>query len=334
VVANAVLAVVVNPSKDGAAAVVHEVTRQCEHHGMPPPLIYETTVDEPGGAQAAQAVSDGADIVVAAGGDGTVRAVAGALVDGPVPMGIIPVGTGNLLARNLDLPLASVADAVAIIMGGRDRRIDVGWARILATDVTDAGTPPPDAAATADTHIFTVIAGLGFDAAMVADTDAGLKRRVGWIAYFIAGMRHLNAQRMRLTVQADDRPGVATRLRSILVGNCGRLPGGVVLLPNARIDDGILDVAGIDTRVGLAGWAQLLGEVILQGTRIRNNSPWKIGRIGHATARRVRIRVDGPGEYVQVDGDPLGRVTALEVWVQPGALLVRTGDFDGAQSKG
>jgi diacylglycerol kinase family enzyme len=180
------------------------------------------------------------------------------------------------------------------------------------------------AARVGDTQLFVVIAGLGFDAAMVVDTNDSLKRRVGWPAYFIGGIRHLHERRMQVAVSLDGRPEVATKLRSILVGNCGKLPGGVVLLPGAVIDDGILDVAGIDTRGGLAGWAQLLGEVILQGTRIRNNSPYKIGRILHTRARRAIIRVvSDAGEYAQVDGDLLGRVGELETWVEPGALVVR-----------
>jgi diacylglycerol kinase family enzyme len=96
----------------------------------------------------------------------------------------------------------------------------------------------------------------------------------------------------------------------------------VTLLPDAEIDDGVLDVAAIDTRGGLAGWAQLLGEVVMQGAGLRNDLPGKIGRIDHARARHTLIRVEG-GEHAQVDGDPMGRVIELEIWVDPGALLVR-----------
>jgi diacylglycerol kinase family enzyme len=318
------IAVVVNPSKEGAIALVATVKRMCAERSLPRPIIFETTVGEPGGPQALAAVAAGADVVVAAGGDGTVRAVASAMVGSRVPMGIIPVGTGNLLARNLDLPLTSVADGVGVVMDGRDRHIDIGRARVVATDVGPDGVPRPGAATVGDTEVFLVIAGLGFDAAMVVDTVDTLKRRVGWIAYFLAGMRHLHERRMKVSVWSDDRPEVTTKLRSILVGNCGKLPGGVLLLPHAVIDDGVLDVAGIDTRGGIAGWAQLLVEVLLQGTRIRNNSLPKIGRIRHSRARKVRIRVDGPAEHAQVDGDPLGRLTEIETWVEPGALLVRT----------
>ncbi len=316
------VAVVVNPSKEGADELVETVKRVCEDAALPAPLFYETTVEEPGGPQARAAVAAGADVVVAAGGDGTVRAVASAMAGSDVPMAIIPVGTGNLLARNLDLPLTSVEEGMAVVLGGRDRHIDVGWARVTETDVGLDGEPRPDAATLGDTQMFLVIAGLGFDAAMVADADDSLKRRIGWVAYFLAGVRHLHGRRIRATVTLDDGEPATTRLRSIMVGNCGRLPGGVTLLPDAEIDDGVLDVAAIDTRGGLAGWAQLLGEVVMQGAGLRNDLPGKIGRIDHARARRTVIRVES-GEHAQVDGDPMGRLLELETWVDPGALLVR-----------
>lgn len=313
------LAVVINPSKEGAAEVRAVVEHVCADAAMPPPAFYETTVDDPGTGQARAALADGADVVVAAGGDGTVRAVAEALVGTDCPMGLLPVGTGNLLARNLDIPLASVAEALAVVLGGHDRRIDVGRARVTEY-APDAEVPEDPETA----HIFLVIAGLGFDAAMVADADDQLKARVGWVAYFVAGVRHLHGRRMRATIRLDDAEEVEARLRSIMVGNCGRLPGGITLLPDAVIDDGELDVAAIDTRGGLAGWAQLFGEVVAQGLGVQNDMPGKIGRIDHIRARRAVIRVDG-GEQAQADGDPLGRAVELETWVEPGALVVRTG---------
>ncbi|QAY63879.1 diacylglycerol kinase [Xylanimonas allomyrinae] len=318
------VAVVVNPSKEGAADLVATVRRVCAQAALPEPSFYETTVEQTGAAQARQAVAAGADVVVAAGGDGTVRAVASAMVGTSVPMALLPVGTGNLLARNLDVPLASVDEAMAVVLGGRDRHIDVGWARVAETETGLDGEPRADAATPGDTQLFLVIAGLGFDAAMVADADDTLKRRVGWIAYFLAGVRHLHGRRMRVQVSLDGGEPVTARLRSIMVGNCGRLPGGVTLLPDAKLDDGVLDIAAIDTRGGLAGWAQLLGEVVMQGAGLHNDLPGKIGRIDHARATRTSIRVEG-GEHAQVDGDPMGRVIELEAWVDPGALLVRAG---------
>lgn len=320
------LAVVVNPSKQGAGGLRVQVRAYCRAHGLAEPLWYETTVDDPGKGPARQALDDGAGIVIAAGGDGTVRAVAETMVDSGTPMGVLPVGTGNLLARNLELPLTGVDEALDVILHGRTRAIDVGWLRVAEfADVPRNGDHPNQPDHEPDTerlHIFLVIAGLGFDAAMVATADSNLKKRVGWLAYFVAGLSHMQARRMRATLQLDDSPQVEARARSIMVGNCGMLPGGVTLLPDAVLDDGVLDVAAVDVRGGVFGWAQLTLEIAMQGVGVRNDLPEKLGRIDHTKARRARIRVPA-GEETQVDGDPLGRAVEIDVHVQAGALLVR-----------
>jgi diacylglycerol kinase family enzyme len=322
------VAFVANPSKPGVPDLRATVRRACAEQYLPEPLWLETTPEDPGIGQTADAVARGADVVVALGGDGTVRAVAEALVGSRVPMGLIPVGTGNLLARNLDIPLGDPLTALQIALDGTDRTIDVGWLRVLeseadvADDIAEAADDLPADTERPRDHIFLVIAGVGFDAAMVADADDQLKARVGWIAYFVAGIKHLHGRRLRTAVALDGGPAAAVRVRSLLVGNCGRLPGGITLLPDAELDDGWLDVAAIDTRGGVAGWAQLLGEVVLQGVGVRSQLPAKIGRIDHTRAREVRIHVPG-GEWVQVDGDVIGQVTDMSARVDPGALVVR-----------
>lgn len=317
------IAVVLNPSKPGTVGLRSRVRAACVERGLPQPLFYETTVDDPGQGHARRAVEEGADVVVAAGGDGTVRAVAEELVGGTTPMGVIPVGTGNLLARNLDVPVADTERAIRTVLDGRTRAIDVGWLRVDEfapdDDPTDPSEPPHD---TRTEHIFLVIAGLGFDAAMVAGADPELKRRVGWMAYFVAGLPHLRARRLKARMWLDDEPPTDARLRSLMIGNCGTLPGGITLLPDAVLDDGVLDVAAVDARGGVLGWAQLTVEVAMQGLGVRSDLPEKLGRIDHATCRRVRVRVSG-GDEVQVDGDPLGRAVEISSRVEPSALRVR-----------
>ena len=322
------VAFVANPSKPDVPDLRATVRRACAEQYLPEPLWLETTPEDPGIGQTKDAVARGADVVVALGGDGTVRAVAEALVGTGVPMGLVPVGTGNLLARNLDIPIGDPLGALQIALDGTDRTIDVGWLRVLRResdvddDIAEAADDLPDDTEQPRDHIFLVIAGIGFDAAMVADADDDLKAKVGWVAYFVAGIKHLHGRRLRTTVRLDDGPETPARVRSFLIGNCGRLPGGLTLLPDAVLDDGWLDVAAIDTRGGVAGWAQLLGEVVLQGVGVRNQLPAKIGRIDHARAREVHLRVAG-GEYVQVDGDVLGQVTEVSARVEPAALVVR-----------
>jgi diacylglycerol kinase family enzyme len=305
-------AFVINPIKvpdlRGLKALVHDVV---ESLGLHEPMWFETTVEDPGRGQAKEAMAQGACVVVAAGGDGTVRAVAGALAGSTVPMGLIPMGTGNLLARNLDLPLGDVRELVRVALAGRVHAIDVGY---LTADSPEAGEHP---------HLFLVMAGLGFDAAMVAGADHDLKRRVGWFAYFLAGARHLHARRLRVRMRIDGALPQQRRLRSVLFANCGRLPGGIVLLPDAELDDGWLDVAGIDTRGGLFGWATLFGQVILQGLGVRKGLPNAAGTIEFWRGHEVEVRCEAP-EPVQVDGDLVGRATTVAVAVRPAALRVRT----------
>jgi diacylglycerol kinase family enzyme len=316
------LAFVANPSKNGAEQLKAALVSRCTAEGLPDPIWLETTVEDPGLGQTKDALAQGADVVVAVGGDGTVRAVAQGMADSGKPMALLPLGTGNLLARNLDISVTDRDDAFDIVLHGVDRKIDVGWLRVdepaAPRDKDREGNGPADTG----THIFLVIAGLGFDAAMVADADDTLKSKVGWIAYFVAGVKHLHGRRTEMTITLDDRPPITTRLRSLMVGNCGRLPGGITLIPDAIIDDGIHDIAAIDTRGGLMGWVQLFGEVVMQGFGVSNDLPNKIGRIDHTRAKDVHLEVP-EGEQVQVDGDVLGRARAVTTWVDPSALVVR-----------
>jgi diacylglycerol kinase family enzyme len=326
------VAFIANPSKPGVAELRDTAVQACATRYLPEPLWYETTEEDPGVGQAKQAVEDGAQVVVVVGGDGTVRAVAEGLAGTEVAMGLLPQGTGNLLARNLDLPLGDVDELLRIALTGTERRIDVGWLTVERDekDVSDpvsdlepdAETPAHGAHEEARDHIFLVIGGLGFDAAMVADADEQLKAKVGWIAYFVAGIKHLHSRRMRLQVSLDEGPWYQLRLRSLMIGNCGRLPGGITLLPDAVLDDGWLDVGAVDTRAGLFGWTQLFGEVAMQRFGVRTELPNKIGRIDHARARTVRVRSREP-QHVQVDGDIIGRAYDLSTRVDHHALTVR-----------
>ena len=325
--AQQLVAFVANPTKPDVGELRTAVVRACATLDLPEPLWLETTAEDPGHGQTQAALEQGADVVVAGGGDGTVRAVAEAMSGTGTPMAILPLGTGNLLARNLDIPIADLEEALLIALEGRDRTIDVGRLKILEADQDAAPDPdvpdsPDGRAVRSSEHIFLVISGLGFDAAMVSDANARLKARVGWVAYFLAGIRHLHGRRLEMKIELDDNEPIRVKGRTVLMGNCGRLPGGLVLMPDAELDDGILDVAAIDTRGGIAGWAQLFGEVVMQGFGVSNDLPNKIGRIDHTQCQRIRVSVKG-GEQVQVDGDIIGRATAVESWIDAGALVVR-----------
>ncbi|KAE8763212.1 diacylglycerol/lipid kinase family protein [Georgenia thermotolerans] len=366
-------AVVFNPSKGADARTVRALVAQTATDvGMDEPLWFETTVEDPGLGQTREALERGASVVIAAGGDGTVRAVAEGLAGTGVPMGLLPLGTGNLFARNLDLPLTSQREMVATALTGRNRTVDLGWLRTEpltaaearevrgredastarsaertesgqaakgryldpahpedAGTLEEAGAVPPDTPAAPEDpdkeHVFLVIGGLGFDAAMVAGADEELKARLGWIAYFVAGVKHLAGRKIRASVElgASEQSETITA-RTILFANVGRLPGGVVLFPDAQIDDGYLDIAVIDTRGGLIGWADLLRKVTLQGLGVRKDLlPYSTGSIRFRRAQELVVRTEEP-EHVQVDGDLVGFATTIYVRAEKGGLVVRT----------
>ena len=215
-------AVVANPvkMKDGGRSH-RELRAALARAGWPEPLWLETTREDPGGGQTRQAVQAGAEVIFACGGDGTVTACASELAGTDVTLAVVPSGTGNLLAANLELP-AHPADAVAVATARGRRRLDVG---------------------VVESNCFTVMAGMGFDAQMLRDTPETLKARLGWPAYVIAAARHLCETPMQVSISLDGAPPFTRRARSVLVGNIGELRGGLRLLPDAQPDDGLLDVA-------------------------------------------------------------------------------------------
>jgi diacylglycerol kinase (ATP) len=310
------IAFIVNSTKPGMIVLREAAYRACSLRYLPEPMWLTTSPDDPGTRSAREAIKNGAGALVAIGGDGTVRAVAVAAAEAGVPMGIIPSGTGNLLARNLALPLNDSYAALRVALDGSNIPVDMGWLTVTKENGDSDELP------------FLVIAGLGFDAEMVAGARDSLKKNLGWGAYFVAALRYLGATRMHATVRIDGGEPVTGRMRTILIANCGRLPGGVVLIPDAVFDDGILDVATLDARGGIAGWAELFGEVWFQGTRL--NAPtlpnaWRIGRIDHARGTTVEITAESP-QRIQVDGDSLGRALSMKARIQPGVLRVRAGE--------
>ncbi|MDQ1540269.1 MAG: hypothetical protein QOH29_995, partial [Actinomycetota bacterium] len=180
--------------------------------GWEPPLWLETTEEDPGRGQAEDAIKQGVDVVLVCGGDGTITACAAALANSRVPLAIVPAGTGNLLARNLELPLDRDA-ALEIALTGSDRTLDVG---------------------TIDGEPFVVMAGMGLDAVMLSDASEALKARVGWAAYVLSAARHLRDRPVEVELTGDDAAPIHRRIHGLVVGNVGRLQGGVPLLPDAE----------------------------------------------------------------------------------------------------
>jgi YegS/Rv2252/BmrU family lipid kinase len=254
--------------------------------------VFVTDKAEGGVSAACGAALDGADLVVAVGGDGTVRGCAEGLAETGVPLGVVPHGTANLLARTLRIPgQPKAALAVALAAGGVDRTIDL---------------------AVADGVPFTAMAGMGLDAAVVAGTK--LKHQFGWLAYAMSGAVHLALPPVRFTIRLDDGAPFEREARSVVAGNSGLLPGGFSLLPDARLDDGLLDV-GVLAPHGPFGWTRLAARVLTHSHR-------QDRMLERFKARKVEIAAQAllPRE---VDGELVAAGHALTVAIAPSALTVR-----------
>jgi diacylglycerol kinase (ATP) len=292
-------AVIVNPAKSVGPALKGAIFRLCETQGWAEPLWLETTVEDPGAGQARQALEAGVDVVIAAGGDGTVRCVAEALVGTGTPMGLVPLGTGNLLARNLGVDISDPVSACYDVLNGSEKSVDV----VKAT-VNRSG----------DEQVFLVMAGLGYDAAIMADTVDVLKDRMGWLAYVEAGIRKLPGKPVRAQISVDGGEPLRRRIRSVMIGNCGRIMGGIEIFPEAKVDDGVLDLLILAPR-GRLGW---LG--VVAGIFGRNKSETE--SVEYFQGKSAEITLEQEQEF-QLDGDHLGTGTHLAVTVDPDALRIR-----------
>jgi diacylglycerol kinase family enzyme len=296
-------AFIVNGTRAGRVAGLRaRFTAAAAASGWRTPLILLTTPQDSGTGAAEQAVEAGASVVFAVGGDGTVRACAQALAGTGVPLAIVPAGSANLTARALGVP-RDPGSALAAGFHGADCQVD-----LASVDLSGAGPAGTDA------MICASMAGIGVDAAVVGATSERLKRRAGWPAYAAASAGHLLGASAEFAIRLDGGSPAVRRARSVVVGNTGRLPGGFPILPDARPDDGILDV-GILAPAGLAGWLSV-GYRAMLGSR-RDDSQLERHR-----ARTVEIRAAAP-QPRQVDGEVIAPGTTLSVSVLPGALRVR-----------
>ncbi len=303
-------AVIVNPTKlTDLPDVRARIAGVCASHGWGAPIWAETTAGEPGTSQARQALADGAALVCPLGGDGTVRAVAKALVDTGTPLGLLPAGTGNLLARNLDLPIDSIEKALVVALTGYNKSVDVGQ---IIIDRGEGSAPEQDT--------FFVMAGIGFDAAVMAGAPEHLKRQVGNAAYILAGLRNMKGPQFKARMSVDGGMEFTRRTRTVLLGNCGKIFGGLVLMPEAKVDDGLIDSVVMSPK-GIVGWTAVLARVV---SRQRKGHPI----VDHHTGREIRVRFDRP-EELQLDGDTVGPVRSVTASVRPGALVVRVGGPTG-----
>jgi YegS/Rv2252/BmrU family lipid kinase len=296
------VAVVFNPATGGGETAGRKRDTQEALEGAGLEVLWlETTPEDPGQGLTAKAVAEGVDLVMAQGGDGTVMACVTGLAGTDVPLAVLPGGTGNLLATNFDIP-SDLDEAVEIALEGDRIRLDV---------------------AAMDDDRFVVMGGIGFDAAMLRDADPKLKEHLGAVAYVLSGFKHLRRRATRFGLRLDDRPPLERTGQGVLVGNLGRLQGGLPVMPDARPDDGLLDVAVLQTRTVL-DWLALAVRVLL---RRRRKDP----QLELFQARRVEIDCDQP-QPVERDGDPADPRDHLVVEVVPAALTLCVPRAKGSQA--
>lgn len=250
-----------------------------------------TTADDPGPGQTREAVERGDDTVVACGGDGTVRAIAESLAGSGTALGVVPLGTGNLLAENLDIPVG--LDAVPKALSAPATRLDLG---------------------VVNGERFIVMAGVGFDAAMIRDANSTVKRRLGSVAYMLSAAKNLPAQIVRSRVSVDGEHAWSGRTAMVLVGNCGAVTGGLPVFPAAEPDDGVLDVA-ILTAEKLTDWGSIVWRLVR-----RQPQPSELVR--RFTGTEIVVELDEAAPY-ELDGEDRDPTDRLEFSIEPGALEVR-----------
>lgn len=308
-------ALVINPSKNNADQIRSEILSFFKKQSLPTPIVIETTLTKDGKACAQEAMERGARVVLAAGGDGTVRTVSEALAGTDRTLAVIPIGTANLFAKNLGIP-TDLTEALKVAVSHGSRQVDMGWMDVTHKDesVTRHGT--------------LLMSGIGFDATIMEVTPAQLKASLGWVAYAISSLSHLfdRKEHADISITLPDgsiRSVENVSFRTFLIGNCGTIPV-VSLMLEDKYDDGILDFELIDTRHGLLGWMNLSNDVLYQTARQRSgHRPWSHGSTlaqVQGTSAVVDLKYRAP---VEVDGDLLGRTRHVEISVDQKALTVR-----------
>jgi YegS/Rv2252/BmrU family lipid kinase len=268
-----------------------ELRRTLEQAGVADPLWYEVPKSRKASKCVKAALEEDAELVIAWGGDGTVQRCIDVLAGTGTPLAIVPAGTANLLATNLGIP-TEIEEAVETALDGTRRRIDVG---------------------SFDGERFAVMAGAGLDAAMIRDADAGLKDRVGRIAYIWTGARNVQEDPFEATIRIDGTGWFDDTASCILVGNVGSLFGGVEAFDDARPDDGMLEV-GVVTAEGMVQWARTIARTAV-GTTAR--SPF----VQTTRARRIEVKL-GRKVLYEIDGGEREKVKSFEIDVEPGAIEI------------
>lgn len=309
------IAVVWNPSKTDKETLEEGLTGALAEETNPEVTWWETTKEDPGQGAAKAALAAGADLVIVAGGDGTVRAAAEHMADAraTAELGIIPLGTGNLLARNLDVPINDVPAAFVQALDGDARPVDVGWVEVALADGVER-------------HAFLVMVGFGIDAHMIAETDDDLKDKAGWLAYVESLGRALAASEVvPFHITKDGQPARDEEGHTLLIANCGSLQGGITLLPDAVPDDGELDYLVLSAE-GVGQWLGTLKTMMwdngLKRIVTKSDDVTSTDAVNHGRAKSLDVTLPEARAF-EIDGEEMGETNGFSVTIQPAAIRVR-----------
>jgi diacylglycerol kinase (ATP) len=259
--------------------------------GYPEPIWYEVPKSRKAPKRVRQAISRGADLIFAWGGDGTVQRCVDAVAGSPVALAILPAGTANLLATNLRIP-ADITEAVRIGLHGRRCSLDTG---------------------SVNGEHFAVMAGAGFDAEMIKQADRGLKDRFGRAAYIYTGARSIAVSSAKAKIKVDGERFHSGEVSCVLVGNVGKILGGIEVFPGARTDDGQLEL-GVVTASNPVQWARVF-------SRLAAGSGAKSPFVQVTGGKRFNVTFDRPFRY-EIDGGARPPATKLRIRVHPASVTV------------
>jgi YegS/Rv2252/BmrU family lipid kinase len=266
-----------------------ELRRVLEAEGITDPLWCEVPKSREAPAQVERLLNEGAELIFAWGGDGMVQRCVDVLAGSDASLAIIPAGTANLFASNLGIP-KDIAEAVAVGLRGERRCLDVGRF---------------------NGERFAVMAGAGFDAAMIRSAGAGLKDRIGRAAYVWTGSQSLRMKPFRAEIKVDGVNWYKGKATCILFGNVGDLFGGVEVFDDARPDDGMLEV-GVLSAEGIVQWARTM-------TRTALGNATKSPFVQTTKAHSVKVKLNRKVLY-ELDGGDRAKVKAFKVKVEAGAI--------------
>ena len=268
-----------------------ELRRELERQGVDDPMWIEVPKSRFASKQVKRALDDGAELLLVWGGDGTVQQAIDTMAGSETPLAILPAGTSNLLATNLGIP-QDIEQAVSIGLGGERRKLDVGRF---------------------NGEHFAVMAGAGFDAAMIQQADGTLKDRLGRAAYVWTGSQNLRAKPFKAKIEVDGVPWYAGGASCILFGNVGRLFGGIEVFQDARPDDGRLELGVINAN-GITDWMRAIARTAVGHLE---QSPL----VQMTSGKKIKVKLSRKVLY-EVDGGDREKVKSFTVKVQPAAITI------------